>query len=276
MKYIDQHVHSTISHDGISTIKEHMEFARNNNISEITFTEHYDDYTGINTNLKTLDIVNYKKEYYKNKNDNLVKTNFGIEIGLRPESYELISNMVKDNNFDFIIGSSHITCGKDIAYDKSFFEGLTPHQAVVKYLSEVLQNINIYKEEFDVYGHIDYVIRYIIKNYENVMTKIDYQEFRELLDEILLLLIRTNKGIEINTSGIRYGLGTPHPNVEILKRYKELGGKIITIGSDTHKKEDLSSNFDVAYDMLESVDFNNVTIYHNRQPEFIKIKTLRK
>jgi len=275
MKYIDQHVHSTISHDGISTIKEHMEFARNNNISEITFTEHYDDYTGINTNLKTLDIVNYKKEYYNNKNDNLVKTNFGIEIGLRPESYELISNMVKDNNFDFIIGSSHITCGKDMAYDKAFFERLTPHQAVVKYLSEVLQNISIYKEEFDVYGHIDYVIRYIIKNYGNVMTKIDYQEFRELLDEILLLLIRTNKGIEINTSGIRYGLGTPHPNIEILKRYKELGGKIITIGSDAHKKEDLASNFDVAYDMLESVHFNNVAIYHNRQPEFIKIKNLK-
>lgn len=153
---------------------------------------------------------------------------------------------------------------------------MTPHQAIVKYLNEVLKNINIYKEEFDVYGHIDYVIRYIIKNYGNVMTKIDYQEFRELLDEILLLIIRTNKGIEINTSGIRYGLGTPHPNIEILKRYKELGGKIITIGSDAHKKEDLASNFDVAYDMLESVYFNNVVIYHNRQPEFIKIKKLRK
>lgn len=276
MLIIDQHVHSNISHDGISSISEHIEYANKNHLSEITFTEHYDDYKGINTNLKTLDINKYKKEYLRQKDDKLLKTNFGIEIGLRPEAYKKISNMVKNNNFDFIIGSSHITCGKDMAYDKSFFEGLTPHQAIVKYLNEVLKNINIYKEEFDVYGHIDYVIRYIIKNYGNVMTKIDYQEFRELLDEILLLIIRTNKGIEINTSGIRYGLGTPHPNIEILKRYKELGGKIITIGSDAHKKEDLASNFDVAYDMLESVDFNNVVIYHNRQPEFIKIKKLRK
>lgn len=276
MIIIDQHVHSNISHDGISSISEHIEYAKDNNISEITFTEHYDDYKGINTNLKTLDINKYQEEYLKQKNDKLLKTNFGIEIGLRPESYKKISDMVKNNNFDFIIGSSHITCGKDMAYDKSFFEGLTPHQSIVKYLSEVLQNIKTYKSEFDVYGHIDYVIRYIIKNYGNVMTKIDYEEFRELLDEILLLLIRTNKGIEINTSGIRYGLGTPHPNIEILKRYKELGGNIITIGSDAHKKEDLASNFDVAYDMLESVGFDNLTVYHNRKPKFIKIKKLYK
>lgn len=276
MLIIDQHIHSNISHDGISSISEHIEYARKNHISEITFTEHYDDYKGINTNLKTLDINKYKDEYLKQKNDKLLKTNFGIEIGLRPESHKQISDMVKCNNFDFIIGSSHITCGKDIAYDKSFFKGITPHQAIIKYLNEVLQNISIYKNEFDVYGHIDYIIRCIIRNYGNVMTKMDYQEFRELLDEILLSLIRTNKGIEINTSGIRYGLGSPHPNIEIINRYRELGGKIITIGSDAHKKEDLGSNFDIAYDMLYSVGFNNVAIYHNRQPEFIKIKKLYK
>lgn len=271
---IDQHVHSKISHDGISTMKEHMVFAKNNNISELTFTEHYDDYKGLKTNLKTISIDDYREEYLNNKDDSIVKTNFGIEIGLRPESYEKITNMVKENSFDFIIGSSHITCGKDMAYDKSFFEGLTPHQAVIKYLNEVLENIKIYKKEFDVYGHIDYVIRYIIKNYGNVMTKINYNEFKELLDEILLSIIRSDKGIEINTSGIRYGLKTPHPNLEIIKRYKELGGKIITIGSDAHKSIDLASNFDEAYSILESAGFNEYSVYHNRVPQFVKIKCI--
>ena len=269
---IDQHVHSSISHDGISTIEEHMLYARENGINEITFTEHYDDYTGLETNIKTLDVCNYSMVYLKSKNDDIVKTNFGIEIGLRPESYKVICDVVKNNNFDFIIGSSHITCGKDMAYDNSFFEGLTPHQAVAKYLNEVLQNITFYKNEFDVYGHIDYVIRYIIKNYGNVMTKIDYQEFRELFDEILLSIIKADKGIEINTSGIRYGLGTPHPNIEIIKRYKELGGKIITIGSDAHKSSDLGSSFDIAYDILDEVGFGEITVYHNRVPQFVKIR----
>lgn len=269
---IDQHVHSKISHDGISTMKEHMIYAKEHEISEITFTEHYDDYKWVDTNLKTLDVTNYNKEYLKNKNYNLVKTNFGIEIGLRPESYKKISNMVNNNNFDFIIGSSHITCGKDMAYDKSFFEGLTPKQAVEKYLNEVLENVNLYKKEFDVYGHLDYVIRYIIKNYGNVMTKIDYKDFKNLLDNILLSIIRSDKGIEINTSGVRYGLGTPHPNIDIIKRYKELGGKIITIGSDAHKASDLASNYDVAYEMLESSGINEIAVYHNRIPELVKIK----
>ena len=269
---IDQHVHSKISHDGKSTMNEHMNNAKNHNICEITFTEHYDDYSGIDTELQTLDVENYRREYLKNKDDDLLKTNFGIEIGLRPESYDLISNMVKNNKFDFIIGSSHITCGKDMAYDKSFFEDLTPHEAVIKYLTEVLENIRLYDSEFDVYGHLDYVIRYIIKNYGNVMTKIDYNEFNEILTEILLSIISRDKGIEINTSGIRYGLNSTHPNIDIVKRYKELGGKIITIGSDAHITDDLGSNFDIAYDMLEEVGFNEITVYHDRVPEFVKIK----
>ena len=269
---IDQHVHSKISHDGISTMNEHISYASVHGINEITFTEHYDDYIGIKTNLKTLDVSEYKNEYMKIKENSLVKTNFGIEIGLRPESYNKISKVVKENDFDFIIGSSHITCGVDISYDKSFFEGLNPHQAVNKYLSEVLKNINIYKNEFDVYGHIDYVIRYIIKNYGNVMTKIDYNEFSDILDEILLSIIKYDKGIEVNTSGFRYGLDSSHPNIDIIKRYRKLGGKIITIGSDAHKASDLASNFNDVFDMLIESGFDYYTVYHKRNKEFVKIR----
>lgn len=272
--YIDSHVHSKISHDGISTIKEYLNSSKEKNVSEITFTEHYDDYSGTTSNLKTLDINYYKNEYLNSKNDNIVKTNFGIEIGLRPESKEKISKMVDENSFDFIIGSSHITCGKDMAYDKSFFDNYTPHQAIMNYLNEVLTNVKIYSNEFDVYGHIDYVIRYVLKYYGNVIDKINYNDFRDILDEILLAIISKDKGIEINTSGIRYGLNMPHPNIEIIRRYKELGGKIITIGSDAHKVEDLASNFDLALDILKQSGFDLVAVYHNRKPDFIKIKSL--
>lgn len=275
MSYIDQHVHTNISHDGISSINEYLNIAKEKNVEEITFTEHYDDYKGVDTNLKTLDVKKYNEKYLSKKDDSKVKTNFGIEIGLRPESYELISNMVKDNNFDFIIGSSHITCGKDMAYDKTFFEGLTPQESIMNYFNEVLENIKLYKNEFDVYGHLDYVIRYVMKYYGNDINKINYNDFKDILDEILISLINSNKGIEINTSGIRYGLGYAHPNIEIVKRYKELGGKIITIGSDAHKVEDLSSDFEEVYDILESLNINEISVYHERVPQFVKIKDLK-
>ncbi len=268
----DCHVHTNISHDGISSIKDYLDIAQSKNVDEITFTEHYDIYDGLKTNLKTLDVNQYEKEYYQCKDDDQLKTNFGIEIGLQPDTYTQINNMVKSHHFDFIIGSSHITCKKDIAMDKSFFDGITRREAYLKYFREVLQNIKLYNDEFDVYGHIDYIVRY--GGYAE--KKIDYDEFQEILDEILIQLIKKDKGIEINTSGIRYGLGMPHPNKEIIKRYKQLGGKIITMGSDAHKINDLGADFDVAGSILMDAGFQEISVFHNRTPDFVKIKELVK
>ena len=103
-----------------------------------------------------------------------------------------------------------------------------------------------------------------------------YNDYRDILDEILNELIRKDKGIEINSSGIGYGLGSPHPNIEILSRYKELGGKIITMGSDAHKSKELVRDFNILFDILEQVGFNEITVFHQRVPNFIKIKQLKK
>ena len=268
----DVHVHTTISHDGKSTILEYLDIAKSKGVDEITFTEHFDIYDGLDTKLKTLDVDYYEKEYKDKTKNSSIKTNFGIEIGLQPDIKDKISNMVNNHEFDFIIGSSHITCKKDMAMDRSFFDGLTRYEAYLKYFKEVLENIKLYDKEFDVYGHLDYVVRY--GGYSEKY--ISYEEFKDIIDEILINLINKGKGIEINTSGIRYGLNTTHPNIDILKRYKELGGTIITVGSDAHRIEDLAADFDLAYDMLESVGFDSVAIYHKRVPEFVKIKELRK
>jgi len=267
----DCHIHTNISHDGISSIEEYLKYASIIGVDEITFTEHYDDYTGLETKLRTLDVLDYYNKYLLYKNDNILKTNFGIEIGLQPDLVNEIENMTTQYPFDFIIGSSHITCKKDMAMDKSFFDGYSRKEAYLRYFKEVLQNIILYNQ-FDVYGHLDYVVRY--GGYAS--KKIEYSEFKEILDEILINLIKKDKGIEINTSGIRYRLGNPHPNIDVIKRYKELGGKIITMGSDAHQIQDLAKNFNEAFDILEDVGYKEVAIYHNRIPDFVKIKQLRK
>lgn len=267
----DCHVHTNISHDGISSISEYLTYASKIGVDEITFTEHYDDYTDLDTNLKTLNISEYYNTYLLYKNDDILKTNFGIEIGLQPDLVFKTEDMVSRYPFDFINGSSHITCKKDMAMDKSFFDGYSRKEAYLRYFNEVLQNVMLYNE-FDVYGHLDYIVRY--GGYAS--TKIEYDEFKEILDEILVHLIKKGKGIELNTSGNRYGLGTPHPNMDILQRYKELGGKIITLGSDAHKTTDLARNFDDALDILENVGYKEIAVYHKRIPDFVKIETLKK
>lgn len=265
--YKDCHVHTKISHDGISFMQDYLNISAQKGVDEITFTEHYDVYDGLKTNLKTLDVANYFSSYQKVKETANTKINFGIEIGLQPDISNNVKNLVSNYPFDFIIGSSHITCKKDMAMDKSFFYGLTRKEAYLRYFNEVLQNIKIY-DEFDVYGHLDYVVRY---GGYGIKT-IEYLEFADILDAILLELIKKDKGIEINTSGLRYGLPYPHPNIEIIKRYKELGGKIITIGSDAHKVEDLAKDFDLVYDILRSLNIGEIAVFHNRIPNFISIK----
>ena len=264
--YKDSHVHTTISHDGKSSMDEFIKSATQKGVDEITFTEHYDVYDGLQSTLKTLNVQNYLETYVKMKEIYDFKFNFGIEIGLQPDIKPNIDNLVKTYGFDFIIGSSHITTKKDISKDSSFFEGLSYKEAYLKYFEEVLLNIKVHNN-FDVYGHLDYVVRYGGYNIKSI----DYKDFSEVLDAILKLLIKKGKGIELNTSGLRYGLPYPHPNVEILKRYKELGGQIITLGSDAHQVSDLASNFNLAYELLHSVGFKHIAVFHNRIPDFIRI-----
>lgn len=265
--YKDCHVHTDISHDGIDNMNTYLERAIEKNVDEIIFTEHYDIYDGIKSSLTTLDVDSYYKAYKKVKEHSDFNLGFGIEIGLQPDTFSQINSITTSYPFDFVIGSSHITCKKDMSKDPSFFEGLTREKAYLKYFREVLQNIELYNDEFDVYGHLDYVVRY--GGYTE--KKIEYDEFRDILDQILIALIKKDKGLEINTSGLRYGLGSPHPNKDILKRYRQLGGRIVTIGSDAHQACDLAADFDLAYDILKSANINEFAIYHKRQPQFIKI-----
>lgn len=266
----DSHVHSTISHDGKSDYSEYLYIAQSKNVSEITFTEHLDFYDGVeNSTLTELDLNKYFNMFLHNLRPGYVEgMHFGIEIGLQPDIKEKVLAAVNNYPFDFVIGSSHITCKKDMAMDKSFFEGLSRKEAYMKYFNEIYENIKIFDNEFDVYGHLDYVVRY--GGYDEKI--IEYSDFNEILDEILKLLIFKGKGIEVNTSGFRYNLGYAHPNAEILKRYKELGGEIITIGSDAHYANDLASNFSEVYDLLTSIGFKYFAVYHDRKPKFERIR----
>lgn len=119
----------------------------------------------------------------------------------------------------------------------------------------------------DVYGHLDFVVRY--GNFKNKVLR--YEDYKDIIDEILTIIISKGKGIELNTSGLRYKLNSMHPSREILKRYYELGGRIITVGSDAHVAKDLCADFDEAIKELKEIGFKEITTFKNRKPSFIKI-----
>ena len=118
-----------------------------------------------------------------------------------------------------------------------------------------------------MYGHLDYVVRYGPTKNQNYR----YADHAEVIDEILRTLIENEKGIEINTGGFRCDIGTTNPCLEIVKRYRELGGEIITIGSDAHSTEYLQDHFDDAAEMLKEAGFKYYSVFENRIPEFLKL-----
>ena len=122
-------------------------------------------------------------------------------------------------------------------------------------------------KDFDVLGHIDYIVRYG-KRKEKFYT---YEEVQDEIEEILKNLIATGRGLEVNTAGWKYGLKFCHPQPGIIKRYRELGGEIITIGSDAHLPEYVGYEFSRAEEVLRQCGFRYYAQFRNRKPEFIKL-----
>ena len=116
-----------------------------------------------------------------------------------------------------------------ILITRNFLKDVRNFYVIWNYFESILENISAY-DGFDVYGHIDYVVRYG----PNKNREYSYGRYKDILDEILKKLISMGKGIELNTGGYHYGLGEPNPCTAVIRRYRELGGEIITIGADAH------------------------------------------
>jgi histidinol-phosphatase (PHP family) len=137
----------------------------------------------------------------------------------------------------------------------------------MEYFESILENLSEFSE-MDAYGHLDYVVRYG----PNQNREYSYGRYQDILDEILKTLIRRQVGLEINTGGYHYGLGEPNPCINIIKRYRQLGGEILTIGADAHSPDKIGYGFDLAAEVLKECGFSYYTVFRNRKPEFIPLQ----
>ena len=262
-------MHSSFSADLDTPMEVMIHSAVETGLQGITFTEHLDpDYPVTPDNLDfSLDIPAYKEklaevsDMYKDK----IQVRFGIELGLQMHLGEYFDSLLSQTPFDFVIGSSHLVHGYDPYYPE-FFEGRKEFLCYMEYFESILENISAY-DGFDVYGHIDYVVRYG----PNKNREYSYGRYKDILDEILKKLIFMGKGIELNTGGYHYGLGEPNPCTAVIRRYRELGGEIITIGADAHTPDKIACAFDKAASVLEACGFRYYTIFKDRKPEFISL-----
>lgn len=267
--FSDFHIHTSFSGDSKTPPEEQIEAAISLGMDEICITDHHDYATGHMTPIDfSLDIPAYLpamgrlRETYAGR----IRVFTGIELGLQLRHRDYLTRLESGLDVDFIIGSSHFVDEYDV-YDSRYYQDKTEHQAYEHYFEATLKRVQS-MDCFDCLGHLDYVIRYGPEKNRNYRPA----DYMDILDEILKTVIRKGKGIECNTAGFKYGLGHPHPYEEILTRYRELGGEILTVGSDGHRPGEVGGAFGQAEEIIKGCGYRYYTVFHERKPEFIKIE----
>ena len=268
----DAHMHTSFSTDSSAPVSSMLDCAVARGLKAVCITDHMDldfppqegEDVSADPQLFQFDIEEYfrvllrLKEEYKDR----LEVRIGIELGLQSHLGDRYKELLARYPFDFVIGSIHLVRGMDPYYGK-LFEGRPDAKAYEEAFEETLLCIR-HNEGFDALGHLDYVVRYG----KHQAWEYSYCAFADQIDEVLKELISMGKGLELNTGGLKYGLGFTNPHPDVLKRYRELGGEIVTVGADAHKPKHVGYEFKKAASILEACGFRYYVEFKERKPVF--------
>ncbi|MFS0750553.1 histidinol-phosphatase HisJ family protein [Oceanobacillus sp. 1P07AA] len=265
MYWIDYHHHTNNSFDSEAVMDEVCAKAVEKGISEICFTEHF----SVNPKAPTYGHMDFKKyisdiQHAKSNWQDKLKIKMGIELcepHLMMDQYE---QSLKGIEFDFILGSVHNINEEKLRNYLSDKENETAYLGYFEELLKLVMNADI-----DVLAHFDLLKRYAITKIGNYKLK----GMEEIIRHVLHQAVERGIGLEINTSGFAsQTVGEAFPRLELLKIYKQLGGEILTIGSDSHRVETVGNYFNDAIEMAKEAGFSYIYTFNKRKPEPIRIE----
>ena len=282
----DYHIHCKYSDDSEEDLEKIIETAINKGIGEICFTDHVDYgikldkdvFEKIDENAKkdwikkigridlNVDYPNYFKEIeeLREKYKDKITIRQGLEFGMQVHTikdFQKLFDKYKEK-FDFVILSCHQVNDKEF-WTNEFQKGKSIDEYNAEYYEEIYRVMSRYSD-YSILGHLDHIQRYNETIYP-------FEKSREIIVKILKKVIEDNKGIEVNTSSFRYGLKELTPERNILKLYHELGGKIITIGSDAHKAENVGEHIPYIQEELKKIGFTDICTFDKMKPIFHKL-----
>ena len=266
--YSDMHVHTDFSDDCQVPAEAQVARALALGMAQVAVTDHQDlDYPPWTHPYLLEDTEGYisrllaLKEAYGDRIEVLV----GIELGLQAHLGDRLARYTRAYPFDIVIASTHCFEGRDTE-DQTLYEGREDRASTGAYFQAQLDNLRAVPS-FDVVGHMDFVLR----DLPSRNRAFSYEEHARVLDDTLRLLISRGQGIECNTKAVEGGLEQFCTHPSILRRYRELGGEIITLGSDAHKPADLGRHFSQSAQLLRDCGFRYYCIYRQRQPVFLPL-----
>ena len=259
----DYHMHTIVSFDGHDRGLQMAQAAKARGLKEICFTDHLDYDPLGKMGVLAFDTAAYNAEYDQLEVDGL-KIRRGMEFGMTVDNRAQFKEDLKRRNFDFVLGSTHFVDGLDV-YFADYWHDKTVFQAERRYLEATLDCVRLH-DDFDVLAHLTYIGK---TSSHHAPRCVPYEEHRELIDEILKTVAAKGKGLEMNTSGVDR-CGGFLPTADYFRRFKELGGEIITIGSDAHTASRVGQYAFEACEILKDI-FGYVCTFEGRKPIFHKL-----
>ena len=258
----DFHMHSRVSFDGHDTGEAMARAALAAGLTEICFTDHL-DYDP----LEQMGILAFDTDVYNAEYDALeisgLKIRRGMEFGMTPNNKPQFQQDMNRRPFDFVLGSVHFVDDQDVYFD-GYWKGKSIFQAERRYLESTLECVQIH-DDFDVLAHLTYIAK---THAHPAPRPVSYADHKDVIDEILRGLAVKGKGLELNTSGMDR-CGAYLPTADIFRRFKELGGRIVTVGSDAHRTNRVGQYSREAVEILRDI-FGYVCTFENRNPIFHK------
>lgn len=270
----DYHVHTEFSDDSVYPMEDVVKDAVRLGLKEICITDHVD--YGVKVDWDSGEEIRYRKgnplanvDYprYMTKIEELrrryggqITIKLGMEFGVQTHTIPQFQALFRRYPFDFIILSIHQVEDKEF-WTQEFQEGRTQQEYNQRYYEELLNVVRAY-QDYSVLGHVD-----LIKRYDKAGIY-PFEKVKPFVAEVLRTAIADGKGIEVNTSSHRYGLSESMPSAELLRLYRDLGGSIVTIGSDSHAPAHLGTYIDEAKQLLRALGFESFCTYQGMQPMF--------
>lgn len=285
--YADYHLHSEFSDDSRESMENQIARAIELGLDEMCFTDHvdygikkdWDDPRGIQwrggdgmsssaDEMSPLANVNYPEYFVKLLRmratfGSKISIRSGLEFGIQSitvQDYEKLFTKYR-NELDFVLFSMHQVNNQEF-WNQQFQEGKTQQEYNEQYYNEILKTMKLFRN-YSVLAHLDLLVRY------DRAGIYPFEKVQDIIAEILKQAITDGKGIEVNTSSWHYGLSDTQPSRKILKLYKDLGGKIITVGSDAHSTKYLADHIKDAYAILkDEIGFTEFTTFDHMKPVF--------
>ena len=280
----DYHVHTDYSDDSTYPMEDVVTDAIEKGLDEICFTDHvdygvkrdWDDPLGVEYHAggpgepERIAFANVDYPRYVAQIDELqaryegrIRIKLGLEFGMQAHTIPQYQRLFSSYPFDFIILSIHEVGDKEL-WTQDFQRGLTQQEYNERYYEAKLELVRTY-HDYSVLGHLDLITRY------DLAGVYPFERVRPIIEEILKVVIADGKGIELNTSSFKYKLRDTMPSRAILQLYHELGGHILTIGSDTHETQHLADHFPEVRRLLREIGFNEFCTFQQRQPIFHRL-----